>query len=552
MSADSKELSILITTKAELAGAQQLERSLEADIGKAKALGNLPEVERLSTQLTAVRGAMGRASEGSKELKKSMEEESEAAEFLHHNHRALHQTLDEIGNQAAPGAGRALGAMLMGPLGPAVALVSVVGLLKEKYDAWNESLLKAAENAATADFAGGIEAARKAVEAGESALAGYEQTIANIALHEQTIATALQAQLTLMNQIAAAREAARKAMEAAQGADIDRREAQHQLTPEQATVAHTAAAIKAVKDEYEARQQQENDALATLQQKHQEGVARQSALDQDAEAKRKKADDEEAHRARLETDFGGNNQEWQKKQEEFRKNQNVGTVADTEEALRKAQTQFDQTGPLTYGYDKHNRDVAQHEFDRAQDVQRNLDRGRNQYLAARDNPQIEKDKKAADEAATRGTTNAQDVSKIQDQITELTQKIAATRSAQDQELAARIATIMEQAVAKLSGSGHGAELSAGGNIADAVERGQRVGNDMGTFLIRLANQLGAHTDNLKVAADFVEKLNGDTEKFIAAVVRLSQQSFQATQSAQRQLDALAPLVEKALDNARNH
>lgn len=58
MGDNQKTLDILIRTRGELAGAKEVEASLERDIGKAKALGNTEELKKLTPQLDSVREAI--------------------------------------------------------------------------------------------------------------------------------------------------------------------------------------------------------------------------------------------------------------------------------------------------------------------------------------------------------------------------------------------------------------------------------------------------------------------------------------------------------------
>ena len=83
-------------------------------------------------------GLLRETGETSKTAGKSMhdlgEEEKKTGEHAGHahlNHRALHQILHQIGNESAPGMGHALGALMLGPLGVAVALGSAYEVFKK-------------------------------------------------------------------------------------------------------------------------------------------------------------------------------------------------------------------------------------------------------------------------------------------------------------------------------------------------------------------------------------------------------------------------------------
>ena len=134
MADDQKTLDILIRTRAELAGAKQLEQSLEQSIGKAKALGNLPEVEKLTAQLKTVRAALTSATEASGELALSEKDLAASMEYLPEGfdkigkgsesagrfagsarleHMALHHAFRELDN-ILPGLGSSLDMMSRG------------------------------------------------------------------------------------------------------------------------------------------------------------------------------------------------------------------------------------------------------------------------------------------------------------------------------------------------------------------------------------------------------------------------------------------------------
>ena len=61
--------------------------------------------------------------------------------------------------------------------------------------------------------------------------------------------------------------------------------------------------------------------------------------------------------------------------------------------------------------------------------------------------------------------------------------------------------------------------------------------------------LGGHAQNLKEAADHIEKFKDDTGAFFDAVLKLALNGFGAQQ---KQLDALAILVAKIQENTNLH
>ena len=138
MSDDNKTLEILLTTKAELAGAQQLAAQLERQIGQAKALGK--DYSDLKKQLDQVNAATQNVAPELKHLAGGEEEASSAAELMHHNHRQLHMLLGELGARSVPGLTEALMGLSMGPVGAVVAIAAAFELWKYRIEAAEKAL----------------------------------------------------------------------------------------------------------------------------------------------------------------------------------------------------------------------------------------------------------------------------------------------------------------------------------------------------------------------------------------------------------------------------
>jgi len=84
--------------------------------------------------------ATGDAGNATDDLKNKQDEASDSAEKLHFNHRALHQIMHLIGNETAPGLGRALTGALYGPIGFALAAGYAFENLREQIAKTNEEL----------------------------------------------------------------------------------------------------------------------------------------------------------------------------------------------------------------------------------------------------------------------------------------------------------------------------------------------------------------------------------------------------------------------------
>jgi hypothetical protein len=558
MADDQKVLEILLKTRAELAGAKQLEDSLERQIGAAKALGDVDGLKKLTPQLEAVRGSIKAATEGNTELAAAEKESSEAAEFLHHNHRQLHLLMHEMGGEAGHLGGALLNAF-RGPVGPALALGGIIALLKNKFDENAEAMKAAGEEAAHGDFKQGIEEITTATEKGQSKLEAYAETVAKIAQHEVTIAQALASQLAQMHAISAAREAEAKAHEAALAAETKRKTAAGELSPEQAVLNETAAAIKAAKDEAARKKQDADDEVARKQDAFNQSVLKQRQLDADVAEKSQAFAREQGHAESLKKNFSGDDFEKRlkaAKEKQADAERELQDARDTADNYRKATTgpNGERTG-IAEGqqaiYDAAVR-RAQEAFNDASATPNLLERGQRQYESTQTPDAKSKLRgagRAADEAEQKGKDNAREVDRLRSELDEARAIAAKVGPVNDQALGDRLAAILSQAVEKLYALPRGGELEAGVHIADQIEGGKNVSGAQAQFLMALDAALGGHAQNLKEAADHVEKFKDNTGAFFDAVLKLTNQGFTA---AQKRLDELATTVAQIKENTWNH
>jgi hypothetical protein len=80
------------------------------------------QITKLKDAIGETKGETGALTDSTGELGGEMEKAGDKVEHLHLNHRALHQIMNLIGNETAPGLGRALAGALYGPIGIALAL----------------------------------------------------------------------------------------------------------------------------------------------------------------------------------------------------------------------------------------------------------------------------------------------------------------------------------------------------------------------------------------------------------------------------------------------
>ena len=185
--------------------------------------------------------------------------------------------------------------------------------------------------------------------------------------------------------------------------------------------------------------------------------------------------------------------------------------------------------------------------------------GRRQYQATQ-TPEaaikLQDQHDAEEKAKTDADKNAGDTIKITNDIAALEAKMESTRAAQDAEFSSRIAAILEGAVAKIVAMPQGGNLAAGITAADVVERGRDPGAQADEFIVRLANALGAHTQNIKAAADYLEQFKNDSAGFLEAVSRLTGQVLTANGKAitalGEQVKAAEELARQAKEGNYNH
>lgn len=518
------ELDYTIKTVAELAGAQQTAAALEQQIGKAKALKQ--DYSELSKQLDTVRASMKAATDGNEDLAKSEKEASEAAEFLHKNHRQIH-TLLETMPAVAGSTGGALMQLFRGPLGPALALGAGIEQIRESFSEWQKELDEAAESNSLPQFAASIKAVADDMETARSNAEGYALAVANIAKHETTIAQALEAQVRLIHAVAAARMAAAKAQEDLEKSQIAHKQKTGEITPEQATIHETSAAIAAAKADADAKKKEHDDEISKKQAALDEATLNQRKLDEN-----KKAADDAYLNAQKHRDFYRGDifdltpDQLNKKIEEQRKIQGVGKVEDAQNEVEGLEKIY---GKNPEGeIERHQLEKARQALKDAEDFEngyvKNLRRGVEGFRS-RHSPEANKDLQDKDNAAKqadqKATTNQDEIDKLRRELNEARRVAAATQPDIDKELAARIAIIMQEAVDKLAAMRHGGEVQTAVQLAQAIEdrlravqiakdaaAGHAPNHDDAAFLMKFVAMMGGNPADFNAAVGFVNSNKG--------------------------------------------
>jgi hypothetical protein len=144
------------------------------------------------------------------QLEDNLKKGGAAAEGAGMSHRELRRTLMDIGNVAAPGAGRAMSELALGPVGAALALVGLYEMLKKKLEEDEAEMDKMAD-AAAKPIGGGVESLQKAWDNASASLGGYFAKLSTAGRDNDPLAT----QIKHIKELADAQtEASKKIVEA--------------------------------------------------------------------------------------------------------------------------------------------------------------------------------------------------------------------------------------------------------------------------------------------------------------------------------------------------
>jgi hypothetical protein len=216
------------------------------------------------------------------QLEDGLKKGGKAAEETGLSHRELKRVLLDIGNVAAPGAGRALMELAMGPVGIGLALVSVYEMLKKTLEDDEAAADKLAELMAKPEN-GGIMAVKEAWDKAAESLGKYHAAMATAGEDNDPVAT----QIKRAKELADAQVEASKKIVSALGEQTVARLRENGATKEQ-----IATAEANIKSQLAALDQLKEHATGSgalqselTQRKSQSGKLDQAALDADAHNK---------------------------------------------------------------------------------------------------------------------------------------------------------------------------------------------------------------------------------------------------------------------------
>ena len=488
---------------------------------KADASGAIPPinatsgaVDKLKVSTAGLNGEMaGTASEvGQKalsELGHDAEKTEPLIEKLGISNKALRAILHLIGHEAGPAAGAAVAAL--GAAGGGGIMMAVMAA-KELFE-WLHNIKDASSDALSDNLAKSIKALSDAVAAGNGEIAQYANNIERIAKAEMTAAQAMASQLDLMKAIAAEREKAIKAQEAAAAAQRAEDEAAHVITPNQKMARDIAAKEQEAKDEFARKKTQASAEITAKQKEVDKDAANQPALDAAAKEAEKKDAADKGKLDALNKEFEGKSYtERMKMVEDAEKN--------TKEAWRlKYFNQDDDAQNDPGGWERRARVI-----ERQGKLIKQQEKAYDQSVVSGALPnQVAKEDAAAKAAEKAGTDNAQTVKDAQREINEATKQLQATAKADRDEFDASLAKIISEGMAQVLKTNTGDVLKGVEPGAEKVlaGRGSEIDSSAQNTMIELGALIAGHpiTFNeagLNEAAKFIHDANQNDQAFLDA------------------------------------
>ena len=495
---------------------------------KADASGAIPPinatsaaVDKLKVSTAGLNGEMaGTASEvGQKalsELGHDAEKTEPLIEKLGISNKALRAILHLIGHEAGPAAGAAVAAL--GAAGGGGIMMAVMAA-KELFE-WLHNIKDASSDALSDNLAKSIKALSDAVAAGNGEIAQYANNIERIAKAEMTAAQAMASQLDLMKAIAAEREKAIKAQEAAAAAQRAEDEAAHVITPNQKMARDIAAKEQEAKDEFARKKTQAAAEITAKQKEVDKAAANQPALDAAAKEAEKKDAAAKGKLDALNKEFEGKSytermkmvQDAEKNTKGLKENQRFFSVVG--QALIPDIAPF-MRGPIQRGIEG---------SERREELIKQQEKAYDQSVLSGALPnKVAKEDAAAKAAEKAGTDNAQTVKDAQREINEATKQLQATAKADRDEFDASLAKIISEGMAQVLKTNTGDVLKGVEPGAEKVlaGRGSEIDSSAQNTMIELGALISGHpiTFNeagLNEAARFIHNANQNDQAFLDA------------------------------------
>jgi hypothetical protein len=311
-----------------------------------------------------------------------------------------------------------------------------------------------------------------------------------------------------MKAIAAEREKAIKAQEAAAAAQRAEDEAAHVITPNQKMARDIDAKEQEAKDEFARKKTQAAAEITAKQKEVDKAAANQPALDAAAKEAEKKDAAAKGKLDALNKEFEGKSYtERMKMVEDAEKN--------TKEAWRlKYFYQDDDAQNDPGGWERRARVI-----ERQGKLIKQQEKAYDQSVVSGALPnQVAKEDAAAKAAEKAGTDNAQTVKDAQREINEATKQLQATAKADRDEFDASLAKIISEGMAQVLKTNTGDVLKGVEPGAEKVlaGRGSEIDSSAQNTMIELGALIAGHPVTLNEAAKFIHDANQNDQAFLDA------------------------------------
>jgi len=404
---------------------------------RAQAQAYVPIAKAAAEAEKARAEAAAKLDEQLKNLKHSWEEEGSANEVSEGHAQATRRLFTEL-NKIVPELGHALHESFMGPIGAVIMLTTAVADAYSTIAEFNAKLNEIAQQNASADFMGSITAQLQVFSSAAAEAQGFADALRNITTNSNTLNTQLQAQLTLYQAIERAQAGLVSAQKGLAIAEIQRDEAAHKITPEQAAERRAKAEKDALEAEQKARDAAADAELKAKQDALKKAKEDQARLEGDAAIAAEQMDADKRHSAIVALDPA----------EQMKIIQGLREKLNEVEARANHGTAYFSMHPDEFSQMSQERDSGE-----AQRLQRAIqirEHQLQQYNADQGNAAGKKaDEDAAAEAKRKAEENKKLTEDLTKAVTELAKNIAATRPIEHRTTGTKEATVDAQEQARI-------------------------------------------------------------------------------------------------------
>jgi len=467
------------------ADAAQAKRFAEV---RAQAQAYIPVAQAAAEAEKTRAEAAAKLEEQLKNLKHSWEEEGGANEASEGHAQGTRRLFTEL-NKIVPELGHALHEAFMGPIGAVIMLTTAVADAYSTIAEFNAKLDEMAKQNASADFMGSITAQLQVFTNAAAEAQAFADALQNITTNSNTLNTQLQDQLSLYQAIERAQAGLVSAQKGLAIAEIQRDEAAHKITPEQAAERRAKAEKDALEAEQKARDAAQDTELNAKQATLKKAKSDQARLEGDAAIAAEQVDADKKHSEVVKLDPAEQMkkiEEINRKLEEYSAMEQHGAIY-WANPLNEAEL-MDFMGKRAGGYKQ-----------RLEEDQGRLQKRLKQYNADQNNAA---GKKADEDAAAEAKRKAEENKKLTEDLTrsiaELAKQIAATRPIEHQATGTREAAVDAQEQGRILGDFE--------KDFNALERFGRNKNPTAAAIEKAAKAMRDVLDMLRDHADLIGTL----------------------------------------------